>query len=314
VTRAGCAYYDANCTSKTYADILSKESHRYGDALWYYALSHRTDKVREVLNLLISLSLTESTVYPQEKDLDDELKKLLRNRTQTLERRANQDLEAAQLLGRMLSGYATLRKFYELRDELKDEDLASTKAAGIKKQAAIALVAVISSSDDNIRGGLYDETRDAVVSEDFLLALLGEATVFINQTPAAITLDQIDILLKAIEDVQTVGSRVYTACDDFFNVVLSTGQGLKGSTPADLMKKSTASLSGSSYVLSGSSMLASHMHKSVSGGGKIHRGWDWRKNWTATTNSEEVLRTLRHGLARDLASLWLDDADGVALY
>ncbi len=25
------------------------------------------------------------------------------------------------------------------------------------------------------RGGLYDETRDAVVSEDFLLALLGEA-------------------------------------------------------------------------------------------------------------------------------------------
>lgn len=299
---------------QTFADTLSTESHRYGEALWYYALSHRTEKVREVLNLLISYSLVQSTAYPSEKDLDEELKNLLQKRTETLEKRAKQDLEAAQLLGRMLSGYATLRKFYELRDQLKTEDTPSSRVKAVKKQAAFALVAVISSSDDNIRGGLYDETRGAVVSEDFLLALLGEATVFVYQSPALITLDQIDILLKAIEDIQTVGSRVYTACDEFFGLVLSSAQGLKGSTPADLMKKSTSSLSGSSYVMSGSSMLASHMHKSVSSGGRIQRGWDWRKGWNATTKADDVLRTLRSGLAKDLAALWLEDADGVAVY
>ncbi|UNI20625.1 Aconitate hydratase [Purpureocillium takamizusanense] len=299
-------------TAETFADILSKESHRYGEALWYYALAHRTDRVRDVLNLLMSYSLVQSTAYPPEKDLDEELKNLLRKRTETLERRAQQDIEAAQLLGRTLSGYATLRKFYELRDSAAQEKSPS-KAMTLKKQAAFALVAVISSSDDNIRGGLYDESRDAVVSEDFLLALLGEATVFVQQSPSLVSLEHIDILLKAIEDIQTVGSRIYETCDEFFSLVLSSGQGLKGSTPADLMKKSTSSLSGSSYVMSGSSMLVSHLHKSVAGG-KVQRGWDWRKGWAANTKGEDVLRKLRLGLSRDLSALWLAEADGVAVF
>ncbi|KAF5019142.1 hypothetical protein F66182_8847 [Fusarium sp. NRRL 66182] len=301
-------------TAETFAEILSKESHRYGEALWYYALSHRPDKVREVLNLLMSYSLVQSTVYPSESDLDQELKDLLRKRTETLEKRAKQDLEAAQLLGRMLSGYATLRKFYELRDAEDFESVSPVRALKLKKQAASALVAVISSSGDNIRGGLYDETRDSVVSEDFLLALLGEATVFINQSPAVVTLSQIDILLKAIEDIQTVGDRVYSACDDFFHLVLASGQGLKGSTPQDLMAKSTGGLGGSSYMMSGSSVLVNHLHKSISAGTKVNRGWDWRKGWLATSKGEDVLRKLRLGLAKDLAALWLEDADGVAVY
>ncbi|CAJ0539635.1 Ff.00g071510.m01.CDS01 [Fusarium sp. VM40] len=300
-------------TAETFAEILSKESHRYGEALWYYALSHRPDKVREVLNLLMSYSLVQSTIYPAEKDLDQELNDLLRKRTETLEKRAKQDLEAAQLLGRMLSGYATLRKFYELRDAEDLDNMSPTKALKFKKQAASALVAVISSSDDNIRGGLYDDTRDAVVSEDFLLALLGEATVFINQSPAVVTLSQIDTLLKAIEDIQTVGGRVYSACDDFFNLVLASAQGLKGSSPQDLMAKSTASLGGS-YVMTGSSVLVNHLHKSISAGAKVNRGWDWRKGWLATSKGDDVLRKLRLGLAKDLAALWLEDADGVVAY
>ncbi|KAH7148694.1 hypothetical protein EDB81DRAFT_471506 [Dactylonectria macrodidyma] len=300
-------------TADAFAEILSKESHRYGEALWYYALSHRPDSVRAVLNLLMSYSLVQSTAYPAEKDLDEDLKDLLRKRTETLEKRAKQDLEAAQLLGRMLSGYATLRKFYEIRDSEQLENVSSTKALKLKKQAASALVAVISSSDDNIRGGLYDDTRDAVVSEDFLLALLGEATVFINQSPAVITLEQIDALLKAIEDIETVGERVYSACTDFFEVVLGSAQALKGSTPWDLMQKSTSSLSGSSYVMSGSSVLVNHMHKMTSGH-NVQRGWDWRKGWMATTKGGDVLRKLRLGLNKDLATLWLEDADGVAMF
>lgn len=301
-------------TAETFAEILSKESHRYGEALWYFALSHRTDRVREVLNLLMSYSLVQSTVYPAEKDLDEDLKGLLRNRSETLEEKAKVDLEAAQVLGRMLSGYATLRKFYEIRDEIGNiEETSPSRALAMKKQAAFALVAVVSSSGDNIRGGLYDETRDAVVSEDFLLALLGETTVFINQSPSVISLEQLDILLKAIEDIQAVGTRVYSTCEEFFNLVLASGHGLKGSTPSDLMK-STSSLSGSTYMMSGSSLLASHMQKSIMGGGKVNRGWDWRKGWLANTKGEDVIRKLRLGLAKDLASLWLDDADGVAIY
>lgn len=290
---------------------MSRESHRYGEALWYFALAHRTDKVRDVLNLLMSYSLIQSTVYPAEKDMDEDLKNLLRNRSGTLEKRAAQDLEAAQLLGRLLAGYATLRRFYEIRDTKNAQDLPSSKALALKRQAAAALVAVISSSGDNIRGGLYDEDRDSVVSEDFLLALLGEATVFVSQSPSVITLEQVDALLKAIEDLQTVGSRVYDACEDFFGLVLSSAQGLKGSTPADLLRKSTTSLSGSSYVLSGSSMLTGHLQKAVVGGGSVQRGWDWRKQWTASTKGDDVLRKLRMALSKDLAALWLEDADGV---
>ena len=270
--------------------------------------------MRNILNLLISYSLVQSTAFPPEQDLDGDLRRLLRDRTETLESKAKQDLEAAQLLGRLLSGYATLRKFYEIRDEAKVENMSHSKATAVKKQAAAALTAVISSADDNIRGGLYDETRDAVVSEDFLLALLGEATALMDQTPPIISLEQIDVILKAVEDVQTVGSSVYEGCDGFFQAVLSSGQGLKGSTPADLMKKSTSSLSGSSYVMSGSSMLASHIHKSTGSVGKPNRGWDWRKAWQASTKSEDVLRKLRLSLSRDLASLWLEDADGASVY
>ncbi|TDZ71648.1 Nucleoporin NUP85 [Colletotrichum trifolii] len=305
-------------TAETYAELLAQGSHRYGEALWYYALAHRPSKVREVLNLLMSYSLLHSTVYPPANDLDDHLHRLLNERSQTLEQYAKQDLEAAQLLGRMLSGYATLRKFYETRDMDGLADMSSLKAASLRKQAAAALVAVIASSDDNIRGGLYDETRDAVVSEDFILALLGEALPFVNQSPSVITLEQMDVLLKAVEDIQSVNSTIFNAADEFFKLVLASAQGLKGSTPADLMSKSTGSLGGSSYMLNGSSMLASQLHRSISGGlsraNTKQRGWDWRKGLTAGTSAQEVLRILRLGLSRDLATLWLADADNTPLY
>ncbi|KAK1580402.1 nuclear pore complex subunit Nup85 [Colletotrichum navitas] len=309
-------------TAETYAEILAKDSHRYGEALWYYALAHRPGKVREVLNLLMSYSLLHSTVYPLANNLDDHLYRLLNERSQTLEKYAKQDLEAANLLGRMLSGYATLRKFYEIRDTDGLVNMSPYKSTRLRKQAASALVAVIASSDDNIRGGLYDETRDAVVSEDFILALLGEALPFVNQNPCAITLDQMDTLLKAIEDIQTVNSTIFNAADEFFNLVLASAPGLKFSTPADLMRKSTGSLSGSSYMLSGSSMLASQLQRSISGasggGGlsiaKTKRGWDWRSGLTAGASAEDVLRILRLGLSRDLATLWLAEADNTPLY
>ncbi|KXJ90884.1 hypothetical protein Micbo1qcDRAFT_163543 [Microdochium bolleyi] len=311
----------AEDTAETFGDILARDTHRYGQTLWYYSLAHRPDKLRDVLNTLMSISLVESTVYPPENQLDEALRSLLHERTVALEKFAKQDLEAAELLGKMLSGYATLRRFYERRDSIVDPTARSSLAK--RQQAASALVAVIASADDNIRGGLYDDSRDAVVSEDFLLALLGEASVFIGHgpgSPTVITLEQIDVLLKAIEDIQSVGSRVYDASDEFFKLVLASGQGVKGSTPADLMKsmtKSNPSLGGS-FMMTGSSMMASQFKQSVvkSGmiKGQVKRAWDWRASGvTAGTSSQDTLGRIRLGLTRDLANLWLEQADSVIM-
>jgi hypothetical protein len=46
----------------------------------------------------------------------------------------------------------------------------------------------------------------------------------------------------------------------------------------------------------------------------VERGWDWRKGFDAGTKAQDVLRRLRTGLAKDLAALWLEDADGVSLF
>lgn len=293
--------------------------------MWYYALAHKPSKVREVMNLLISYSLLQSTPYPPTPDLDDHLRRLLADRNRTLRGFAAQDLEAAELLGKMLSGYASLRQFYELRDN------ESSSPEQRRRQAVAALTGVIASADDNIRGGLFDASRDAIVSEDFLLALLGEASVFVSGPDhafnggsgeeAEVDLDQIDVLLKAVEDLQSVGddNRVYRSAEEFFQLVLaSVPGGPKGSTPADLMmRKSTTAAGGTggSFVLAGSQMLAGKLQRSISGGGggvkrDVRRGWDWRREVKAGTTGEEFLRRLRVGLTKDLARLWLEEADG----
>ena len=251
--------------------------------------------------------------------MDNHLARLISSPKNALTEMSKVDFEAAQLLHKMLSGYATLRKFYDLRDEetkLSAGQKPKLGAVARKREAASALLAVITSSDDNIRGGLYDEARGAVVSVDFLLALLGEATVFVNQPQPSITPSQIDTLLKAIEDLQTVPSRIYAACNEFFNTVSASTQGLKGSSPMDLLKKSTSNVSGtSSFSLVGSSMLASQLQRSIGNSGvlvkaNVKRGWDWRKGLTTNTTGENILQMLRLGLAKDLARAWIMEADG----
>ncbi|TPX13990.1 uncharacterized protein E0L32_005690 [Thyridium curvatum] len=324
-------------TAEHYGDTLAQDSHRYGEAMWYYALAHRPSKVREVMNLLISYSLVQSAAYPPEPELDGYLARLLSDRNATLQRFAKQDLEAAELLGKLLSGYATLRRFYELRDDDDGNDNdgggsggPSASLSSRRSAAAVALTAVIASSGDNIRGGMYDAGRGAVVSEDFLLALLGEALMFVDverEQQPALTLEHIDVLLKAVEDLSSLGgsSRVRAACDEFLGLVLQSAKGLRGAGPADLARSMRKSTSGS-YVLGGSSMLASQLHRSIvggpgggAGGGAAaaalrRRGWDWRTDERAGVRAgmggDELLARLRLGLARDLGRLWVAEADG----
>ncbi|KAK0735658.1 hypothetical protein B0T21DRAFT_312881 [Apiosordaria backusii] len=328
----------AEDTAESFGEILASNSKRYGEAMWYYALAHRPNKVREVMNLLLSYSLIQSCAFPPAQELDNYLVRLLNDRNKTLEDLAARDMEGAELLGKMLSGYASLRQFYDIRDN-KDSLPGHITPFARKQQAATALVSVIASSDDNIRGGLYDQTRDGIVSEDFLLALLGEALVFTanpdntnvhfgQEATPVLSLDQIDTILKAVEDLEAVGERVKEACEEFLRVVLShaPGSGLaKGGRPEDLLRKGEQGNlmlagGGSGNVNSSAGAVARELSKSLIGGGSgggnkinnVKRGWDWRTGLVGIgkgTTGREVMRRLRLGLAKDIAGLWLDGAD-----
>lgn len=141
--------------------------------------------MKGVLDLLISLSLVQSLAYPPTSSLDNNLRALLFLPEKSLDEIAESDREAAGILHRYLTGYATLRKFYDLRDEevnLKNGKKPTLKPIARKRAAMGALLAVIDSAADNIHGGLYDEQRGSIVQVDGLLTLLGEAMVFVDRT------------------------------------------------------------------------------------------------------------------------------------
>ncbi len=104
---------------------------------------------------------------------------------ESLEHLALLDNEGAAVLHKALTGYATLRKFYDLRDlliNLPDEQSPTPSPISLRKEAAAAIIALISSAADSIHGGLYDSQNESIVHVDGLLALLGEALVFVNRT------------------------------------------------------------------------------------------------------------------------------------
>lgn len=156
----------------------------YGTALIYYARAHSSKKIKDVLDLLVSYSLVQSTAYPAPGSLDTNLHSLIFAPKESLEHLALLDEEAAAILHEALTGYATLRKFYDLRDEeinLMEGQKLKQDSNSRKKAAAAALLAVINSAADNIHGGLYDENSGSVVHVDGLLALLGEAMIFVTR-------------------------------------------------------------------------------------------------------------------------------------
>lgn len=160
------------------------KSQDYGLALLCYARAHNRRKVKSIVDLLISYSLVQSRAYPESADLDEQLEALIREPKHCLSAVAVTDEEAASILQYYFSGYATLRRFYETRDEavgLQEGQRPRFKPLARRRAAAQALVAVIGSAADSIYGGLYDPDRDAVIQVDGLLTLLGEALPFIDR-------------------------------------------------------------------------------------------------------------------------------------
>lgn len=267
-------------------------SEDYGLALVCYARGHNKRKIKSVVDLLISYSLVQSRAYPTRADLDADLRSLITDPKVYLTGLADVDEEAASLLQFYFSGYATLRRFYEIRDEavgLKESQRAHFKPLARRRAAAQALVAVIGSASDTIYGGLYDPERDSAVQVDGLLALLGEALAFVDResihseymehangtepTPILSVTQQFTIL-SAIEDLETVTPRVYSQCEECFRSTLleyhsygdqSTESFAHPPSPRTMLKKSVSGLTGSSsFSLIGSDMLDSARNRAIS--------------------------------------------------
>lgn len=147
-----------------------------------FARARSVRKVKEIANSLIAYSLQQSRAWPPDENLGGQLRTLVQNPKVCLSSIAAVDSEAAQIIQFYASGYATLRRFYDLRDEpvLSKGSKPRLRPLARKRAAAEALVAVIRSSADSIYGGLYDPERDSAVLVDNLMALLGEAVLFVT--------------------------------------------------------------------------------------------------------------------------------------
>ncbi|KAL5119705.1 hypothetical protein ACEQ8H_002311 [Pleosporales sp. CAS-2024a] len=292
--------------AQKYADHLRMNTHNYGDTLLYYARAHDVLKIQEVLRVLVAHCLIKSTAYPPPDELDDALHSLVTSPKQTLTKLASVDSEAATMLSTHLSGYATIRKFYDVRDEevvAKHGANPTRRRAARKRAAANALSVIIASAASSVRGGLYDPDVETVVPVDLLLPLLGEALVFINQAKRTFTLGHLYDILAATEDLETAPSMIRKQCEEVLATTLSAAH-----DPQRGLQKSTSNLTSASSQFSliefGSTESASVEDSAmlVKGGGvdECRRGWDWRRGFGKSTTGDDLIRVLRLGVAREI--------------
>lgn len=132
---------------------------------------------------------------------------------------------------------------------------------------------------------------------------------------SVLPLRQCFAVLKAIEDLQTVTSRVYAQCEECFQAAIAAFEGQSApAAPRELLKKSMSSMtSAGSFSLVGSSMLDSRTTEGSGSRALVkpeeakRRGWDWRKGLAKDAKGEDVLRILRLSLAKDIARHWITD-------
>jgi hypothetical protein len=209
------------------------------------------------------------------------------------------------MLSNHLSGYATIRKFYDLRDEeilLQDGEKPAHRPMARKRAAAHALTVIIGSAASSISGGLYDPEIETVVQVDVLLPLLGEALVFVNQPKRTFTLRHLYDLLAAIEDLDTAPSMIRSQCEEVLSTTLSAAhESSHGS-----MQKSNSNITTASSQFSlidftdGQSAQSSAVL--VEGGGvdASQRAWDWRRGFSKGASGDEIIRVLRLGVAKEI--------------
>lgn len=275
--------------------------------LTFYARAHAASKLKDTLALLTSLSLIQSAATPSHAELDEQLSSLLSKDRPGFIRLARSDPKAATLLSSNFSGYATLRKFYDLRDQDVNPQAASHKShlrpLERKREAAKALMGVIESASDCIRGGLFDPEIESAIPADALLVLLGETLPLLSTEQRIFSKADIYNLLRIVEDFSTAPVRIRERAEDLFQ---ASGKAYRGGG-SDSLKKSKSDLSvtsGSSYDMLASSVMVLSQEKGKAGA-QVSRGWDWRRGLEgaggATVGSKEVLSILRLALTQEVA-------------
>lgn len=325
--------------AERHADAMMA-SRQHGVALLYYARAGKADKVRDLLDLLCCQCLIQSKEYPLASAMDPKLKEFIDTPQTALNQLCRVDYEAAQILSDSLSGYATIRLFYRLRDAEVDREGGTTggpamprgRKLGRLREAGSSLLASISSAADSIKDGLYDSSVESVVNIDCLLALLGEALVFVSQPRRLLTCDQLLSLVRVIEDLETVSPVVFRRCNDLLMVALRNYINPKAApvVPSSTVAKSDPT-DGISKFRPGASVFFQrpefgHFDPSSndSGGGvTIRRAWDWRRGLIEQTrgssggggvmsepgvDGHDVVSVLRVLLAREVSKAWIEEA------
>lgn len=252
---------------------------------------------------------------PAQSFIDPKLEGLLSKDRPALKALSQTDLDAATLLSSHLSGYATLRRFYDLRDQ----DIYAAASMPVnrplkplerRREAASSLVGVIRSAADCISGGLYDPDIESVIPADGLLALLGEALPLLGEDKRIFTQEQVFALLAVVEDFSASPSRIRENADSLLSSSLNACTD-EHSTASGILKKSKSDLGGSSWDLLATSSMEL-MRSSQKGKKKqslIQRGWDWRQGLVGMGGIEDpdakmVVKLVREALVREVASGW----------
>lgn len=311
----------ARAMSENLGDHLAHNTTQYGVALLCYAKSHSRARIQQLIEMLISYCLVQSRAYPPAEEIDEALLALVEAPKVAFADIIDTDPEAASMLQFYMVGYACVRRIFTLRDDsgwtVKAAGPIMQGTYGRKRAAAKALVAAINSAADSIYGGLYDVERQTAVQVDALMPLLGEATGFVGRDSRAFTNDQMYALLAAVEDLQTVNTRVREATEACLIASVAEYKGNEPPSPRQMLKKSISSGTNSNFSFS---MMGSEMFGSgTTGGGKsdgsavlvggkkgetVHRSWDWRQQFKDVPNEElagEVIKRLRLAVAKELS-------------
>ncbi|KAI9710029.1 MAG: hypothetical protein M1828_002332 [Chrysothrix sp. TS-e1954] len=253
---------------------------KYGLALIYYARANNPAKMRDLLDILTITSLTLSTAHPPPNDTDIYLDSLLSG-PKSLERSLSGVSTSSSLaLKSHIAGYATVRRFFSLRNPCTDQT-----AMVQKRQAADPLFTLIQSSSDALHGGLYDPSLRTAVPVACLLVLLAETLPFFDPSAAVGAEDgtmpvlrqhHLFALLKAVEDLDAASERVWDANREVFESALDVFYSEQGKTEetARVLRKSVSnSLSEShfSMIASGSGLMSSE-ERTMNGTGTDESG------------------------------------------
>lgn len=181
-----------------------------------------------------------------------------------------------------LSGYATLRNFYALRD------------TGDSARAITALVATIKSAGERFDGGLLDADWECAVEDWMLGALLGELLPFLDATsPAHLGVRECCDVMKVLTDFEIVAGDCARHADEFLaRVLLAKGHGGGGNA------------AGVSAVGGAWEDVRDAIDEGVLAPEDARRRWDWRDGFRG--GMREMVKMVRLRLSKEVARAWLE--------